>query len=29
VQQVGNDLVFVGGINTPSLLIAEMALSGT
>jgi len=29
VQQVGNDLVFDGGINAPLLLIAEMALSGT
>jgi len=29
VQNVGNDLVFDGGTNTPSLLIAEMALSGT
>jgi PmbA protein len=29
VQKVGNDLVFDGGTNAPSLLIAEMALSGT
>jgi PmbA protein len=29
VQQVGDDLVFDGGTNAPSLLIAEMALSGT
>ena len=29
VQQFGNDLVFDGGINAPSLLIAEMALSGS
>ena len=29
VQKVGNDLAFDGGTNAPSLLIAEMALSGT
>ena len=29
VQQVGDDLVFDGGTNAPSLLITEMALSGT
>jgi len=29
VQKVGNDLVFDGGTNAPSLLISEMALSGT
>jgi PmbA protein len=29
VQLVGDDLVFDGGTNAPTLLIAEMALSGT